>query len=57
MIALRYYRDWSQQRIAVELGISQPQVSRILGTALSKMRAELTKPAEMHCATRHTGLR
>lgn len=57
VIALRYYRDWSQQRIAVELGISQPQVSRILGTALSKMRAELTKPAEMHCATRHTGLR
>lgn len=57
VIALRYYRDWSQQRIAAELGISQPQVSRILGTALSKMRAELTKPAETHCATRHTGLR
>ena len=57
VIALRYYRDWSQQRIAAELGISQPQVSRILAAALAKMRVELTKPAQMHCATRHTGLR
>jgi len=59
IVVLRYYRDWSQQRIAEELGISQPQVSRALAAALRKMRVELTSQpeAEENCATRHTGLR
>jgi len=57
VVVLRYYRDWSQQRIADELGLSQPQVSRILAGALAKLRDELALPPARHCATRHTGLR
>ena len=57
VIVLRYYRDWSQQRIAEELGISQPQVSRVLATAIEKLRAELTRTTRRRCATRHTRLR
>jgi len=58
-IVLRYYRDWSQDRIAEELGVSQPQVSRILAGALRALREELTPtPARVeHCETRHTRLR
>jgi RNA polymerase sigma-B factor len=41
VVALRYYRDWSQQRIADELGLSQAQVSRVLAVALGKMRSAL----------------
>jgi RNA polymerase sigma-B factor len=54
VIVLRYYRDWSQQRIALELGLSQPQVSRTLATALRKLREELGAPDGKHCAPRHT---
>jgi RNA polymerase sigma-B factor len=41
IVALRYYRDLSQARIAREVGLSQPQVSRELATALAKMRSSL----------------
>jgi len=41
VIVLHFYRDWSQQRISEELGLSQPQVSRILAGALAKLRDEL----------------
>ena len=44
VVALRFYRDWSQQRIADELGLSQAQVSRLLRIALAKMRAALIDP-------------
>ena len=54
VIVLRYYRDWSQQRSALELGLSQPQVSRTLATALRKLRAELGAPDDKHCAPRQT---
>ena len=53
VIVLRYYEDWSQERIALHLGVSQPQVSRILATALRKLRHELA-PEREHCAPRHT---
>jgi RNA polymerase sigma-B factor len=58
-IVLRYYRDWSQERIAEDLGVSQPQVSRILASALRALRTELahTQSATGHCETRHTRLR
>jgi RNA polymerase sigma-B factor len=41
IVALRFYRDWSQQRIADEVGLSQVQVSRLLSTSLTKMRRAL----------------
>lgn len=41
IVALRFYRDWSQQRIADEVGLSQVQVSRLLSSSLAKMRRAL----------------
>jgi len=41
IVALRYYRDWSQQTIAEEVGLSQVQVSRVLSASLAKMRDTL----------------
>ena len=38
IVALRYYGDLSQQRIADEVGLSQVQVSRVLATSLTKLR-------------------
>ena len=44
VVALRFYRDLTQQRIAEELGLSQAQVSRTLSTALAKLRSALAEP-------------
>jgi RNA polymerase sigma-B factor len=41
IVALRYYRDWSQETIAAEVGLSQVQVSRLLSASLAKMRDRL----------------
>ena len=41
IVALRFFRDWSQQAIAAEVGLSQVQVSRVLSAALAKMRDRL----------------
>ena len=41
IVALRFYGDLSQQRIAEEVGLSQVQVSRLLSTSLVKMRETL----------------
>jgi RNA polymerase sigma-B factor len=41
IVALRFYRDWSQERIAEEVGLSQVQVSRVLASSLTKMRRVL----------------
>lgn len=38
IVALRYYRDLSQERIAAEVGLSQVQVSRVLASSLERMR-------------------
>lgn len=43
IIALRFYRDLTQQGIADELGLSQAQVSRILSGALAKLRRALVE--------------
>ena len=55
VIVLRYYEDWSQERIAAHLGVSQPQVSRILATSLRKLRHEVA-PEPEHCAPGQTRL-
>jgi RNA polymerase sigma-B factor len=44
VVALRFYRDLTQQRIADELGLSQAQVSRVLSEALGKLRHALVEP-------------
>jgi RNA polymerase sigma factor (sigma-70 family) len=44
VVVLRFYRDLTQQRIADELGFSQAQVSRVLATALGKLRRALAEP-------------
>jgi RNA polymerase sigma-B factor len=44
VVALRFYRDLTQQDIAVELGLSQAQVSRTLSAALAKLRNALVEP-------------
>jgi RNA polymerase sigma-B factor len=44
VVALRFYRDFTQQRIADDLGLSQAQVSRILSGALAKLRLALVEP-------------
>jgi RNA polymerase sigma-B factor len=41
IVALRFYRDWSQESIAAEVGLSQVQVSRLLSASLAKMRDRL----------------
>lgn len=41
VVQLRFEHDWSQTRIATELGISQMQVSRLLLTITGKLRAAL----------------
>jgi RNA polymerase sigma-B factor len=40
----RYFEDWTQAQIALELRITQMQVSRLLGQILAKLRLELTGP-------------
>ena len=38
IVALRFYSDLSQERIAAEVGLSQVQVSRVLASSLERMR-------------------
>jgi RNA polymerase sigma-B factor len=44
VVALRFYRDLTQQQIADQLGLSQAQVSRTLSAALAKLRNALVEP-------------
>jgi RNA polymerase sigma-B factor len=41
IVALRFFRDLSQERIAAEVGLSQVQVSRVLASSLERMRDSL----------------
>ncbi len=41
VLALRFYGDLSQDRIAAEIGMSQGHVSRLLDRSLTHLRAEL----------------
>jgi len=44
IVFLRFHADMTERQIASELHISQAQVSRLLGGALRRLRAELTGP-------------
>ncbi len=44
VVALRFFRDLTQQDIADRLGLSQAQVSRTLSTAFAKLRHALAEP-------------
>ena len=37
----RYFEDWTQAEIAMELQVTQMQVSRLLGGILAKLRLEM----------------
>ncbi|WP_028660815.1 SigB/SigF/SigG family RNA polymerase sigma factor [Nocardioides insulae] len=41
IIELRFFRDWTQTRIAEEIGVTQMQISRILSRIIQRLRAEL----------------
>jgi RNA polymerase sigma-B factor len=45
IVFLRFHADMTERQIADELDLSQAQVSRLLGRALARLRAELTKPS------------
>ena len=44
VLALRFYGDLSQNRIAAEIGMSQGHVSRLLDRSLTRLRLELGAP-------------
>jgi RNA polymerase sigma-B factor len=41
IVELRFYREWTQEQIAREVGISQMHVSRLLRQALAVLHDEL----------------
>lgn len=42
IIELRYFRSWTQQEIAAEIGVTQTQVSRLLSRILRDLRSSIT---------------
>lgn len=38
IVVLAFYRDWTQERIAADVGLSQEQVSRILSRTVRRLR-------------------
>lgn len=45
IVTLRFFHDWTQERIAQQLGITQMQVSRLLSRIMNELYLQLTKPA------------
>jgi RNA polymerase sigma-B factor len=41
ILALRFYRGWTQSQIAEDIGVTQMQVSRLITAALKRLRAQL----------------
>jgi RNA polymerase sigma-B factor len=41
ILALRFYRGWTQSQIAEDVGVTQMQVSRLISQALKRLRAQL----------------
>ncbi len=46
ILYLRFFRGWTQQEIATELGVTQMQVSRLLTRIISELRQHLGQPEE-----------
>jgi RNA polymerase sigma-B factor len=44
ILMLRFFRGWTQQEIAEDVGVTQMQVSRLLSRILSELRDELDEP-------------
>lgn len=44
ILFLRYFRGWTQQEIAQDLGVTQMQVSRLLARILGQLRTQLGVP-------------
>lgn len=45
VIELRFFRDWTQEQIGQEIGVTQMQVSRILSRIMKRLRSRLTQAA------------
>ena len=50
IVFLRFHADMTERQIARTVGISQAHVSRLLESALTKLRAELTDPTDRDSA-------
>ena len=46
VLVLRFYDEWTQSRIAAEIGVSQMQVSRLLRRSLHELRGGIQDPAQ-----------
>ena len=46
IIYLRFFREWTQARIAAEFGVTQMQISRLLTRILKQLRSQLEEGAE-----------
>jgi RNA polymerase sigma-B factor len=44
ILELRFFRGWTQQEIAKDIGVTQMQVSRLLSRILGDLRSELVEP-------------
>jgi RNA polymerase sigma-B factor len=56
IVLLRFFLDRTQEEIAVELGLSQAHVSRLLDDALDKMRRRLQRDESLYQAKRRATL-
>jgi RNA polymerase sigma-B factor len=48
IVELRFFRGWTQEQIAADIGVTQMQVSRLLSRILKELRDELGADGEQH---------